>query len=383
MPPPQPRLKLGLRPRALFGQFLVLGLVMLVVFGLAAITAVNLDARGIKTGFGFLWQPASLGISESWISFTPGQDSYGRVLVVGGANTMFVSGLVIGLATVLGVAVGLSKLSSNWLLSHCAGLYVEMIRNIPLPLQLLIWYQVLLNLPSPRQAIRLGDMLILSNRGLWMPSILWDEDHAFMAAGYVALAVGLLVYRRFAATFGKGPIVPVGRTLFVLTCIGVFALWFVSPIVIDLPKLQGFNFQGGTSVSPELTALVGGLTLYAAAFIAEIVRAGIRSVPEGQWEAGKALGLNRTLIMRFIVMPLSLRLIIPPLTSEYLNTIKNSSLAVVIGYPEITSLINTMMSNTGQPIEGIAILMAAYLSISIPVGIFMNWYNRNKAMVMR
>jgi len=380
---PKPRLSLELRPRALFEQALVLGFVLLVVYGLAAITVANLDARGIKTGFDFLWQPASLGISESWISFTPGQDSYGRVLVAGAANTVFVSILVIGLATVLGVVIGLSRLSSNWLLSRSAGLYVEVIRNIPLPLQLLVWYQILLNLPSPRQAITWGGAVALSNRGLWLPTLAWNSSHAAWFAAFLVLTVVLVALKRLANKSGNRPIFPVGRTLLTLGFFGLLVISVFSPPRLELPVLRGFNFQGGMSLSPELTALVGGLTLYAAAFIAEIVRAGIRSVPAGQWEAAQAIGLSRRHTLRLIVMPLSLRLIIPPLASEYLSTIKNSSLAVVIGYPELASLINTTMSNTGQPIEGIAILMLAYLTISIPVGMFMNWYNRRAALVMR
>ncbi len=378
-----PRQLLGQRPRTLFEQALVLGFVLFAVYGLAAITVANLDARGIKTGFDFLWQPASLGISESWIPFSPGQDSYGRVLVAGAANTVFVSVLVIGLATMLGVVIGLSRLSSNWLLSHSAGLYVELIRNIPLPLQLLVWYQILLNLPSPRQAITWGGAVALSNRGLWLPTLVWDSGHAAWLVAFLILSVVLVALKRLANKAGHRPIFPVGRTLLILGFLGLLAISLVSPPRLEVPVLHGFNYQGGISLSPELTALVGGLTLYAAAFIAEIVRAGIRSVPAGQWEAAQALGLSRRHTLRLIVMPLSLRLIIPPLASEYLSTIKNSSLAVVIGYPELASLINTTMSNTGQPIEGIAILMLAYLTISVPVGMFMNWYNRRSALVTR
>lgn len=372
-----------MRPRALIEQALVLGFVLLAIYLLVAVTAANLDARGIKTGFDFLWHPASLGISESWIPFTPGQDSYARVLLAGAANTIFVSVLVIALATALGVVVGLSRLSSNWLLSRIAGLYVELIRNIPLPLQLLLWYQILLNLPPPRQAFSWAGVVVLSNRGLLLPTIVGDESHTVWVLALVALSIMLIALQRLAARTGNRPIISAGRVLLAAGGFGLLAAAVISPPVIEFPVLRGFNFQGGLSLSPELTALVGGLTLYATAFIAEIVRAGIRSVPVGQWEAGQALGLSRVHILRLVVMPLSLRLIIPPLAGEYLSTIKNSSLAVIIGYPELASLINTMMSNTGQPIEGVAILMLAYLTISVPVGLLMNWYNRSAALITR
>lgn len=356
------------------------------VYLLARVTESNLNARGIKTGFAFLAQTASLGISESWLPFAAGSDSYARVLLVGGANTIFVSALVIAIATALGVAVGLSRLSSNWLLSRSAGLYVEVIRNVPLPLQLLLWYQILLNLPPPRQALRWGEAVALSSRGLWLPGLAWDEfqlpEWVVVSLVMVLLATLGLGFARWRAPRTRLP-ASLRWVLLAAGVAGALGVVLSAEPRLEYPVLQGFNFQGGISLSPELSALVAGLTLYAGAFIAEIVRAGVQSVPKGQWEAAHALGLGRWHTLRLVVLPLSLRLIIPPLASEYLSTIKNSSLAVVIGYPELASLINTMMSNTGQPIEGIAILMLAYLTISIPVGIFMNWYNRHSALVTR
>lgn len=304
-------------------QALVAGAAIAAVYALVLATEATLSGRGVATGFGFLSQPATFSISESWISFVPGRDSYARALAIGALNTVFVSVLVIMLATTLGAVIGGARLSANWLLSRLAGLYVELMRNVPLPLHLLIWYQMLINLPSPRQALRWADMVALSNRGLWLPRLTWSDT-----------GVGL-----------------------------------------DLPVLNGFNYEGGWMLSPELAALIIALALYSAAFVAEIVRAGIRSVPRGQWEAADALGLHPRDTMRFVVAPLSLRLIVPPLTGEYMNTIKNSSLAVVIGYPELTSIMNTMLSETGRPIEAIALLMLAYLSISVPVALLMNWYN--------
>lgn len=330
-PAAAPRLRWPLR--AWLGQGLVVLALAVALLVLVQVTGDNLGARGIRTGFDFLAAKANLSISESWIAFRPGQDSYARVLLVGALNTIFVSAVVIALGTMLGVAVGLARLSANWLLARTAGAFVEVIRNVPLPLQLLLWYQVLLNLPPPRQAIRWGEAVALSNRGLWLPALEWADGH-----------------------------------------------WLPQ---LRLPVLSGFNFEGGMLLSPELAALVLALTLYAGAFIGEIVRAGILSVPRGQWEAGEALGLTRGQVLRDIVAPLSRRLVIPPLAGEYLNTIKNSSLAVVIGYPELTSLVNTMLSETGQPIEAVALLMLAYLTISLPVSWFMDWYNRRTAVLLR
>ena len=317
--------------RSWIGQGLVVAAVLLALYALVQAIAANLGARGIRTGFDFLAAKANLSISESWIAFRPGQDSYARVLLIGALNTVFVSLLAIVLGTVLGVSVGLARLSSNWLLGRTAGAFVEVIRNVPLPLQLLNCYQVLLNLPSPRNAVRWGEAVALSNRGLWLPALDWSQG---------------------------------------------LPQW-------SLPVLHGFNFQGGMQLSPELAALVIALTLYAGAFIGEIVRAGILSVPRGQWEAAQSLGLTRGQVLRDVVAPLSRRLIIPPLAGEYLNTIKNSSLAVVIGYPELTSLVNTMLSETGQPIEAVALLMLAYLTISVPLALFMDRYNRRTAVMFR
>ncbi len=369
--------------RAMAEQVVVLALVIGAIYGLAMITVGNLDARGIRTGFAFLGQPANLGISETWISFTPGRDTYTRALLAGAANTILVSAITIGLATVLGVAIGLSRLSSNWLLSRSAGTYVEVVRNIPVPLQLLVWYQILLNLPPARQAINWGGVVVLSNRGLRTPAVLWGESDFLWALVYVIILALALSYRPLMARLGRRSTAPVGTIVIGVTVIALLGVAALAPPTLEWPVLEGFNFRGGMWLSPEFTALVVGLTIYAAAFIAEIVRAGVRSVPAGQSEAAQALGLSRGQTLRLIVLPQSLRLIIPPLTSQYLSTIKDSSLAVVIGYPELASLVNTMIGDTGQPVEGIALLMMAYLIISVPVGVFMNWYNRKAALVTR
>lgn len=372
-----------LSPRRAFEQVLVLATVAGFVWWLAASTAASLNARGVATGFAFLRKPASLGISESWVQFTPGVDTYIVVLTAGIINTIYVSAFAIVVATILGVIVGLSRLSPNWLLSRTAGVYVELIRNVPLPLQLLLWYQILLNLPSTRSALTFSGGIVLSNRGLWIPGIVWQGSHMLAALGLLTIAL-VLAGRHWLATISRKQ-AATPRRLSVAAAVAALLLIAVTAYntEFDLPTLRGFNFQGGSRLSPELAALVLGLALYATAFIAEIVRGGVLAVPGGQWEAGAAVGLTRFQILRKIVFPLSLRLVIPPLASEYLSTIKNSSLAVIIGYPELTALVNTMLADTGQPIEAIAILMLAYLTVSVTVSSFMHWYERYTALVRR
>lgn len=370
-------------PRRALEQVIVLASVVGTIWWLVASTTANLNARGVATGFAFLAKPASLGISESWISFTPSVDTYAVVLLAGLVNTLYVSALAILLATIIGVVIGLSRLSSNWLLSRSAGVYVELIRNVPLPLQLLLWYQILLNLPPPRNAISIGGSIALSNRGLFISSIVWREMHLLAAIGLLLLALVIAGRRWRSARLGDSA--ATSRPV-------AIAIWLAAALLIvivawntefEAPALRGFNFSGGSRLSPELAALVTGLSLYAAAFIGEIVRGGILAVPAGQWEAGTSLGLNRPQILRKIIFPLSLRLVIPPLASEYLSTIKNSSLAVIIGYPELTALVNTMLADTGQPIEAIAVLMLAYLTVSIAVSSVMNWYERHTELIKR
>ncbi|HEV7326508.1 MAG TPA: ABC transporter permease subunit [Bosea sp. (in: a-proteobacteria)] len=374
------------RPTAVTGarrqrleQLLVLAVPVLLIAWLAANTAANLKAKGVTTGFGFLAMPARMGISEGFLPFVAGVDSYARVVAIGLCNTLFVSVLAIGIATVIGTAVGLSRLSGNWLLSRCAGTFVELVRNVPLPLQLLLWYQTLLNLPSPRTAIQFGGAY-LSNRGLFFPTVSAATTLWLVAA--LLLAVTLLVGLRAAGVSRRGW----RRRLpaLALSVVGAAAvLLAIGEVELDRPTLRGFNFSGGMAISPELAALVLGLSIYAAAFVAEIVRASVVSVPRGQWEAGRALGLPHGRILRKIILPQALRLGLPALGNEYLSTIKNSSLAVIIGYPELASLINTMASDTGQPIEAIAVLMVSYLTISLGVGWLLHRCEQRLALAQR
>jgi general L-amino acid transport system permease protein len=301
-----------------------LALVCVVVLGAYLVTTTldNLNARGITTGFAFLHKEAGFQIGETLLPYTPA-DSYGRAIVVGLLNTFKVAGIAIALATLCGLVLGILRLAPNPLLAGVARGYVEAVRNVPLLLQLFLWYTIISDvLPPPRQAIEILPHVYLSNRGLLLP---WPDS------------------------------------------------WW--PFVLSVPELKRFNFVGGIGVSPEFLALLFGLVVYATAFIGEIVRSGIQSVGKGQREAAEALGLPYGVTLRRVILPQALRLIIPPLTSQYLNIIKNSSLAVAIGYPDLVALTNITINQTGQAIEGIAIIMAAYLTINLVVSFLMNVWN--------
>jgi general L-amino acid transport system permease protein len=387
---PVPSLGRLLRDRTLrrwIVQILVAAALVSFIGLLVAIAAGNLARQGIATGFGFLFREARFEISESVIPYSAA-DSYGRALLVGFLNTLKVSLLAIVLATVMGTAVGIARLSSNKLLAWVAGGYVEALRNIPLLLQLSFWYGLLtITLPSPRAALNPAEGVFLSNRGIVLPAL--EGHEAFGRAG-VAFALSVaavlllrgLAARRQQETGYRPAIAPIALLLLFGPAV---AAWYFSgaPTTLDVPRLQGFNFVGGMRLSPEFAALLLGLTAYSATFIAETVRGGIQSVNAGQWDAGRSLGLRPGLIMRLIVLPQALRTIIPPLTSQYLNMIKNSSLGVAIAYPDLVAVGNITMSQTGQAIEVVSIFMIVYLSISLAISGFMNWYNRRTAMVGR
>jgi general L-amino acid transport system permease protein len=374
------------RVRGIFWQVLVVGIVVSIFWWLWSNTVHNLEVRRIATGFGFLNREAGLPIGESLIPYEP-TDTYLRALTVGVLNTLKVAVIGIVLATILGTAVGIARLSNNWLLSKIAGFYVEVIRDLPLLLQLLFWYTILQSLPGPRQALNPVEGVFLSNRGMKLPFIEWTSAHWW---SLLAMVVGIVLTWLYAREMQKrrdqdGQPRKVWPAAIALVLGLPLAVWaaFGAPFTPDIPALRGFNFRGGITVSPEFFALLIGLTTYTAGFIAEVVRAGILSVNHGQWEAAQALGLKRTEILRKIVMPQALRVIIPPLTSNYLNLTKNSSLAVAIGYQDIVSIANTTLNQTGQAIEGIAIIMLVYLTISLSISLFMNWYNAKIALVER
>ncbi len=374
------------RVRGIVWQLLVVGIIGAIIWWLWSNTVHNLEVRRIATGFGFLEREAGLPIGESLIEYEP-TDTYLRALTVGVLNTLKVAVIGIVLATVLGTLVGIARLSGNWLLSKIAGLYVEIIRDLPLLLQLLFWYTIMQGLPGPRQALNPVDGVFLSNRGMKLPFIEWVEAHwwavlAFVAGAMLTWAYSRVMRQRQYRDGQPRKIWPAALALMVGLPLAVWAA-FGAPFTPDIPELRGFNFRGGLTVSPEYAALLIGLVTYTAGFIAEIVRAGILSVNQGQWEAAQALGLKRGEILRKIVLPQALRVIVPPMTSQYLNLTKNSSLAVAIGYQDIVSIANTTLNQTGQAIEGIAIIMLVYLTISLSISLFMNWYNAKIALVER
>jgi general L-amino acid transport system permease protein len=306
---------------------------------------------------------------------------------VGVLNTLKVAVIGIILATLLGTLVGIARLSKNWLLSKIAGVYIEVIRDLPLLLQLLFWYTILRACPGPRQALNPVEGVFLSNRGMKLPFIEWTSAHWWTVLAFVAGAILTWAYSRVMRQrqYRDGQPRKVWPAALALMLGFPLAVWaaFGAPFTPDIPALRGFNFRGGITVSPEYAALLLGLVTYTAGFIAEIVRAGILSVNQGQWEAAQAIGLKRGEILRKIVLPQALRVIVPPMTSQYLNLTKNSSLAVAIGYQDIVSIANTTLNQTGQAIEGIAIIMLVYLTISLSISLFMNWYNAKIALVER
>lgn len=351
-------------------------------------TLENLDARGITTGFGFLHDTAGFGIVQSLIDYTP-QSTYGRTFLVGLLNTLLVSALGICAATVIGFLMGIARLSPNWLIARIAGAYVEIFRNIPLLLQIFFWYfAVLRSLPSPRQSMSLGEAVFLNIRGLVVPAPVGEPGFVWTLVALAVAVIAAIVLvrwnrRRQEATGDRLPAGWISAGMIV----ALPGLVFVAsgmPLTWDIPKLGGFNFSGGITVLPELLALWLALSIYTGAFIAEIVRSGIQAVSKGQTEAARALSLSGGMTLRLVVIPQAMRVIIPPLTSQYLNLIKNSSLATAIGYPDLVSVFaGTTLNQTGQAIEVIMMTMAVYLTLSLLVSMFMNWFNARMALVER
>ena len=373
--------------RNVFFQLLAVGAVVALFGWLALNTVDNLERRNISTGFGFLEREAGMEIGESAIDYAP-SDSYGRAFVVGLLNTLRVAFIGIALASVIGLVVGLARLSRNWLIGRMALAYVETLRNVPLLLQLFFWYALITEAaPGPRDALNPLPGVFLSTRGLQIPAIETDPAHLSALWAFLAGAVACWLWLRWARalrerTGNAPPAAPVAAALLVLPPAAALAL-SGAPLGVEMPELQRFNFRGGASLIPEFAALLLGLTLYTASFIAEIVRSGIQAIPRGQWEAARALGLRPGRVMKDVILPQALRVIIPPLTSQYLNLTKNSSLAVAIAYPDLVSIANVTINQTGQAIECIAIIMAVYLTISLAISLAMNLYNRAVALVER
>ncbi|EGT3574219.1 amino acid ABC transporter permease [Citrobacter amalonaticus] len=374
--------------RAWLFQILAILAVVSVALYLIHNTINNLSSRGITSGFAFLDRSAGFGIVQHLIDYEQG-DTYGRVFLVGLLNTLLVSTLCIVFASFLGFFLGLARLSDNWLLRKLSTVYIEIFRNIPPLLQIFFWYfAVLRNLPGPRQAANALDMVFLSNRGLYIPSPQLGEGLlAFVLSVVIAIALSVGLFR-----FNKMHQMKTGQlrktwptALGLLVLLPLIAHWlFGAALHWDIPELRGFNFRGGMVLIPELAALTLALSVYTSAFIAEIIRSGIQAVPYGQHEAARSLGLPNTVTLRQVIIPQALRVIIPPLTSQYLNIVKNSSLAAAIGYPDMVSLFaGTVLNQTGQAIETIAITMSVYLIISLSISLLMNIYNRRIALIER
>ncbi|HCL6628729.1 TPA: amino acid ABC transporter permease [Citrobacter amalonaticus] len=374
--------------RAWLFQILAILAVVAVAIYLIHNTINNLSSRGITSGFAFLDRSAGFGIVQHLIDYQQG-DTYGRVFLVGLLNTLLVSALCIVFASFIGFFLGLARLSDNWLLRKLSTVYIETFRNIPPLLQIFFWYfAVLRNLPGPRQAASALEMVFLSNRGLYILSPQLGEGVlAFVLSTAIAIALSVGLFR-----FNKMHQMKTGQlrrtwptALSLIVLLPLIAHWlFGAALHWDIPQLRGFNFRGGMVLIPELAALTLALSVYTSAFIAEIIRAGIQAVPYGQHEAARSLGLPNTVTLRQVIIPQALRVIIPPLTSQYLNIVKNSSLAAAIGYPDMVSLFaGTVLNQTGQAIETIAITMSVYLIISLTISLLMNIYNRRIALIER
>ncbi len=387
-PAARPPLLYDPRVRAIFVQVLVLGIVLLGGAYLVNNTLANLARQGIASGFGFLDTTAGFAISMSLIEYSE-ESSYGRVFLVGLLNTLLVSVIGVFIATILGFLIGVARLSRNWLVSTMAGAYIETLRNIPLLLQLFFWYfAVLRALPSPKNSVELFGTFFLNNRGLSSPSPIFEPGFSAITIAFgIAVVAAFLVARwarkRQEVTGEQFPKFWAGVGIIIgLPFLAAIVTGF--PLSWEQPELKGFNYVGGVVLIPEFVSLTLALSTYTAAFIAENVRSGILAVSHGQTEAAYAVGLRRGPTLRLVIIPQALRVIIPPLTSQYLNLTKNSSLAAAIAYPDIVLVFaGTVLMQTGQAVEIITITMACYLLISLVISGFMNWYNQKMALVER
>jgi general L-amino acid transport system permease protein len=373
------------RARGLAYQTLLLAGVAALAGGAIYNAVVNMRARGIPMGFGFWNDVAGFDINLHLISYS-NLSTYGQAFWVGLLNTLLIAVICVPLATLLGFGIGVARLSPNWLLSRFALVYTSVMRNTPLLLLLLFWYNaVLKSLPGPRQSISVGDVIFLNNRGLYLPMpVARDPAIWFLGAVLTALALAiafrLWAQRRQDRTGAQTPTALVAVAL-ILGLPGVVIAAAGPPFTFDIARLSGFNLKGGLPVIPEMAALVFGLVTFTGAFIAEIVRAGVLAVPAGQSEAAGALGLHRGLSMRLVVIPQAMRLITPPLTSQYLNIVKNSSLAVFIGYPDLVQIFaGTVLNQTQAAVQVMAITMAVYLVISLSVAMALNAFNARYAL---
>jgi len=373
--------------RSIFYQIAVLSTVGLLAWYLVSNALVNLEKQSIATGWGFLQRESAFEIGESPIPYSAA-NSYGRALIVGALNTLKVAFVGVVITIILGTLIGMARLSSNWLISKLASIYIEVMQDIPVLLQLFFWYAIFYEtLPSPRQALNPMTGVFFCNRGAIFAI---PESHPAFKYMFLAVLTGCAVIyllRNWARTrqAKTGKTFPVVRVS--ISIIAGFPLltWlaFGAPMKMSVPELAEFNFEGGMTLSPEFIALLLGLVLYTAAFVAEVVRAGIQAVSKGQREAAMSIGLKSNQVLQLVILPQALRVILPPLTSQMLSLTKNSSLAVAIGYPDFVSVANTTINQTGQSVEGVALIMAVYLIFSLSTSVIMNWYNKRVTLVER
>jgi general L-amino acid transport system permease protein len=386
----RPRVSLLYNPRfrTIAYQALLCGIIAFLAWSAVDNAIENLRRAHIASGFDFWDYTSGFDISQTLIDYSS-QSTYGRAFWVGLLNTLLVAGLGVVMATVLGFLVGIARLSKNWLLSHLAGGYVELIRNLPLLLQLLFWYNAVLKaLPEMRDSLAIPGGAFLNNRGLFLPQPAFQPGFGAVLVALAIGVVGSIAFRVWARkrqeqTGQQAPVLLVALGLIVGLPLVVFLL-AGSPITLSYPEMGRFNIRGGLEVLPELAALLFGLVVYTGAFIAEVVRAGILAVSHGQTEAAYSLGLRPGPSLRLVVIPQAMRVIVPPLTNQYLNLTKNSSLAVFVGYPDLVQVFTgTVLNQTGQAVEVVAVTMAVYLTISLVTSLVMNWYNNRIALVER
>ena len=368
--------------RSIFFQTLVIGLFALGIYFVVQTTSYNLEKRNIATGWRFLTDPAGFDISFSPFINFKSTDTHLDVYFVGVLNTLLVSFCGCIAATILGFLVGIIRLSSNWLLVRVAYIYVEFTRNVPLLLQIILWYSILIQLPRVKQSLEFLDIFFISNRGIYSPRPIFENGFSYVFIAFLLALISSFFLRRWAKKRQDetGKQFPVTSSAFGMIIFVPLLLFFIlgSPLSFDYPALKGFNFKGGMVIRPEFIAMFLALTIYTAAFISETVRSGILSVTKGQREASASLGLKKSWIMRLIIIPQALRVIVPPLTSQYLNLTKNSSLGIAVGYADLVHGFGGISLNqTGQAIECMVIVMATYLTISLTISLFMNIYNRS------
>jgi general L-amino acid transport system permease protein len=373
--------------RAIIYQIGVTLAMGLLAYYLISNTLANLERQSIATGFGFLTKESSFEIGEKLISYSAA-DTYGKALLVGALNTLIVSLIGIVITVLLGTFIGIARLSSNWLVSRLSAAYIEFFQDIPVLLQLFFWYAFFYEiLPVPRQALNPLPGVFLCNRGLVFAVPEANPAYGAMAIAFVFGCVAAVFIKKWARKRQErtGQAFPVYKTAIGLLLGLPLLVWLAAgaPTAMNVPVLTGFNFKGGMVVTPEFSALLLGLVLYTAAFVAEVVRAGIQSVSHGQTEAAMAIGLRSGQVLNLVILPQALRVIIPPLTSQMLNLTKNSSLAVAIGYPDFVSVAGTTINQTGQALEGVILIMAVYLCFSLATSAFMNWYNKKMKLVER